>query len=178
MIKYFLCPHKILRLRVCIFSAGSIEKEFTLIPLVGRDLTLSPCLSSEDVFITELWPRDVQSPHHLPLLLLWTDYPLFRVYWFSLQCWKASRMLPRAEDRTAWSGTASGTQGVKDSWVTLQLLLWLASHMVPFTAWKCLCSVHQGQAHSGCLPFLHPPTPCPFPEIAGLGHCHNMLFSI
>lgn len=112
MIKYFLCPHKILRLRVCIFSAGSIEKEFTLIPLVGRDLTLSPCLSSEDVFITELWPRDVQSPHHLPLLLLWTDYPLFRVYGHSLQCWKASRMLPRAEDRQcSWDAGSEGLMG-------------------------------------------------------------------
>lgn len=52
--------YKILGLQACIFSADSIKKEFTLISLVRRDVAVSPCLSSEDVFVTQILPSVVR----------------------------------------------------------------------------------------------------------------------
>lgn len=78
MIKYFLYPHKLLRLQVCIFSADSIKEEFNT---SGRNGLNCVTLSSEDVFVTQLWPRDTQYPHHFPFTVAMYWFPKFQGVW-------------------------------------------------------------------------------------------------
>lgn len=93
-IKYFLYPHKLLRLQVGIFSADSIRKEFNTSSRKGLNCVTLPELRGCICHPALAQRCSVCPLTTSPSLLLCIGSLIFRVYGWSLQCWKASRILP------------------------------------------------------------------------------------